>query len=96
MVWVVEKKVFYHYLDIGIETVTVPVRVKFEFDVRDGAPLAGSLSKDILHNKEALRKRYPSLRHDGLENAISRTVDEGISAYLRKTGFIDRASDTPA
>ena len=90
MVWVVEKKVFYHYLDIGIEAVTVPVRVKFEFDVQAGALVVGTLSKDILYNKEALRERYPSLRHDVLEDAISRTVDDGISGYLRESGYIER------
>ena len=33
MVWIVEKKVFYHLIDLGFESVDVPVRVKFEFEV---------------------------------------------------------------
>ena len=34
--WLVEKKIYYHILDVGYEGVGIPVRVKFEFDVREG------------------------------------------------------------
>jgi hypothetical protein len=37
MVWLVEKKTFYHFLDLGFESVEIPIRVKFEFEVKDEA-----------------------------------------------------------
>lgn len=43
MVWVFEKKVFYHILDMGFESVGIPVRVKFEFDVQEGSFIPDSL-----------------------------------------------------
>ena len=34
MVWLVEKKVIYHTIDMGFELVEIPVGVKFEFEVK--------------------------------------------------------------
>jgi hypothetical protein len=59
MVWVVEKKVFYHILDMGFESVGIPVRVKFEFDVQDGNFVPDSLSIKSLYNQQAVVNRYP-------------------------------------
>jgi hypothetical protein len=35
-VWLVEKKIVRHVLDMGFEHVEIPVRVKFEFEVKEG------------------------------------------------------------
>jgi hypothetical protein len=42
--WLVEKKIFYHLLDMGFERVRIPVRVKFEFEVKEGSLVSDSLS----------------------------------------------------
>ena len=60
MVWLVEKKIFHHQFDLGFEGVAIPIRVKFEFEVRDGALVPDSLSKNVLYNQSALEKRYPN------------------------------------
>jgi hypothetical protein len=61
MVWLVEKKIFYHLFDLGFEGVEIPIRVKFEFEVREGALVPDSLSKNVhLYNRSALEKHYPN------------------------------------
>ncbi len=50
MVWLVEKKVFRHILDLGFERVEIPVRVKFEFEVVGGAYVPETLTKNVLYN----------------------------------------------
>ena len=57
MVWMVEKKVVYHLFDMGFERVDIPIRVKFEYEVREGAFIPNSLSTDTLYNKGTLKKR---------------------------------------
>jgi hypothetical protein len=52
MVWVVEKKVFYHILDMGFESVGIPIRVKFEFEVKDGSFVPNSLTSESLYNQQ--------------------------------------------
>ena len=37
MVWMVEKKIVHHVLDMGFEQVEIPVRVNFEFEVMEVA-----------------------------------------------------------
>jgi hypothetical protein len=59
MVWLLEKMIVHHTLDVGWERVEIPIRVKFEFQVRDGCLLEGSLSRDILYNATVLTRRYP-------------------------------------
>lgn len=88
MVWLVEKKVFYHHLNLGFERVKIPVRVKFECEVRDGALVRGSISKSILYNKKLLEKRYPFLVQETLERAIAEKVDKEIHNYLKGCGFV--------
>ena len=70
MVWVVEKKVFYHILDLGFESVGIPIRVKFEFEVQDGSFVSDSLTSESLYNQQAIAKRYPGVRKDTLEHEI--------------------------
>ena len=64
VVWVVEKKVFYHILDLGFESVGIPIRVKFEFETREGALIPDSLTFEHLFNKDALLERYPNLKSE--------------------------------
>lgn len=90
MVWVVEKKVFYHLLDMGFESVGIPVRVKFEFDVKDGQLISNSLSFESLYNQQAVVNRYPGVKRDLLEKEIQKTVQCEIRKYLQNCGYISK------
>lgn len=88
MVWVVEKRIFYHILDMGFESVGIPLRVKFEFDVKEGTVVPDSLSVESLYNRQAVGKRYPSVNMDALDIEIQRTIHREIRSYLQNCGYI--------
>ncbi len=89
MVWVVEKKVFYHILDMGFESVGIPVRVKFEFDVQDGRLVKDSLEVESIYNQPAVVRRYPGVKKDVLEKEIQTTIHREIRIYLQNCGYIN-------
>ena len=93
MVWMVEKKIFYHILDLGFERVTIPLRVRFEFEVRDGKLVDKSLSRQVLYNKGMLEKHFPKLDRDRVQKSIDRAVVKGIEAYLRHCGYLGKDED---
>ena len=88
MVWIVEKKIFYHILDMGFESVGIPVRVKFEFDVKEGMLVADSLSYESLYNKQAIANRYPGVNLDSLDKEIQKTIRREINNVLQSDGYI--------
>ena len=88
VMWLVEKKIFYHILDLGYEGVGIPIRVKFEFDVREGKYVHKSLSFEHLCITEPLLKRYPNLKSEQLEQEIYETVKCRIREYLFKNRYI--------
>jgi hypothetical protein len=88
MVWLAEKKVFHHFLDLGLERVKIPIRVKFEFKLTNGCLDPDSLTREILYNRTALHKRYPDLDGLKLEQSIEEKVDKEILAYFRECGFL--------
>jgi hypothetical protein len=88
MVWVVEKRVFYHILDMGFESVGIPVRVKFEFDVKDGNFVSDSLAVEFLYNRQAVVNRFPGVKKDLLEKEVQKTVRSEIHKYLQTCGYI--------
>lgn len=89
MVWVIAKKVFYHILDLGIESIGIPVRVKFEFEVRNGRFVPGSLCSRQLYNLKPLARRFPDLKSQRLKRDINRTVEQAIFKYLEDCGYIE-------
>ena len=94
MVWVVEKKIFRHILDMDFERAEIPVRVKFEFEVVEGSLVPDTLTKEILYNQDAIEKRYPKIKLSSLNHAIEEMVEDEIMAYLRRSGFF-RDESTP-
>jgi hypothetical protein len=88
MVWMVEKMVIHHVLDMGFETVKIPIRVKFEFEVKEGSFVPGSIFIQTLYNKQSLERRYPKLKLESLETAMDRTVKREIREYLKAHGYI--------
>ena len=95
MVWLLEKKVVRHFVDLGFERVEIPIRVKFEFEVKEGVLIPDTLSFQTLYNKKALQNRYPRLNLASLENAIETTVNEDILEHIKECGFLkdESASD---
>ncbi|MBW1696791.1 MAG: hypothetical protein JRH18_16955 [Deltaproteobacteria bacterium] len=88
MVWMVEKKIFHHMIDLGFESVNIPIRVKFEFEIREGAVVPGSMVIHTLYNKQVLEKRYPHLKAQALEKSINETVKKRIRHYLIQCGYV--------
>lgn len=79
---------------LGFERVKIPVRVKFEFEVKEGAYVPDSLSTHTVYNRKALGKRYPNLNLASLERSINNSVREEITTYLRDCGFIEKYTDS--
>ena len=94
MVWVAEDKIVHHVLEHGAERVRVPIRVKFEFELKDGAFVPDTLSVDILYNREFLERHYPRLDFARLQLAIAATVNGEIRNHLQESGFLSSASSS--
>lgn len=82
MVWMIEKKVFYHLIDLGFERVTIPIRVKFEYEVKNGTYVPDSLSYQTLFNQQAIAKRYPNMAPESLKKSIDRQIKDRLKRYL--------------
>lgn len=89
MVWVLEKKVIHYVLALGFDTVDIPVRVRFEFEVKDGAFVPGSLSTQTLYNRDLIQRRYPASNLASLEVSMGETVEKEIRKHLHSCGFLD-------
>lgn len=85
-----EKRVFRLVFDLGFKNVTIPVRVKLEFEVKEGTLVPDSITKNMLYNKQLLERRYPSLDQASFHRLIERKVDSEIQKYLHESGFIEK------
>jgi hypothetical protein len=94
MVWVLEKKMIYHLLDLSFERIEIPIRVKFEFQVKEDAFVPDSLSINTLYNREAIERRYPRLKLASLERSIGKTVEKEIFKYLKECGFLSECDSS--
>jgi hypothetical protein len=88
MVWLVEKKIFRYILDMGFERIEIPVRAKFEFEVVEGSFVPDSLTKEILYNQYAIKKRYSKINRSSLDRAIEEMVEDEIMQYFRQCGLL--------
>lgn len=50
MVWLLEKKIFHHILDLVYEGGAIRIRVKFEFEVQGGRFIPDSLRYELPYN----------------------------------------------
>jgi asparagine synthetase A len=89
MVWIVAKKVFYHRINFGFKQVRIPIRVKFEFDVRAGKYVPDTLSFQTLYNLQPLQARYPDLNAKALDTDITKTVTNGIR-YMQDFDYVPK------
>lgn len=71
---------------MGFEKAEIPVRVKFEFEVKKGTPVPATLSKEILYNRKAVEAHYPKVRLDSLDRAIEEMVEHELGEDLRQWG----------
>jgi hypothetical protein len=95
MVWMVEKKIVHHVLDMGFERLEIPVRVKFEFELKEGIFVTDSLSKETLYNQKAVQKRFPTVKLPLLDREIEKTVENEIMDYLRQCELLgDKSHET--
>ena len=84
----VEKKIVHHVLDMGFERVEIPVRVKFEFEVKEGVFVPDTISKETLYNHKAIEKRFPMVKLPLLDREIEKTVEDEIMRYLGQCGLL--------
>jgi len=78
-------------MDLGFERVRIPVRVTYEFEVREGKLVPDTLSWRMLYNRKILQARYPGLNMESLDNSVDRTVSEELHHYLRQIGYESRS-----
>jgi hypothetical protein len=89
MIWMVDKKVFQIVLNLGFESAKIPVRVKLEFEVKEGNLVPDSLTKTTLYNRHLLERRYPDLDQTSLQRSIERKVESEIQKHLQEQGFTE-------
>ena len=77
-------------LDLGFESVRIPVRARFEFNLQNRPLVADSLSYQLLYNRQVLGKRYPQVKAEDLDRKIQKTVKRKVYMYLKDCGYIDR------
>jgi hypothetical protein len=87
LIWIVDKKVVPHLIQRDGQLAEVPVRVKFEYAVEDGAVIDGSLSHEQLYNKGAVCRHFPELDDGELDDAVQATVERAIDEHLALAGF---------
>jgi hypothetical protein len=93
MVWLVEKKVFNHIVEIGSDLVRIPIRVKLEFAVKAGIVVQETLTISSLYNRQAVQKHYPCSDIDALDSSIDRKVKQEVENYLKHCGFLKEAKN---
>ena len=93
MIWMVGKKVFHLDYNFGFESVRIPVRVKFEFGVKNGILVHDSFTRSILYNKQLLEKRYPEFDQTSLHKSIEKKVDNELQQHLHICGFLKQETE---
>lgn len=87
MLWVVDKKVVKHALNVGVALVEVPIRIRFEFGLDEGRFVPKSMQRDVLFNGKELLRRFPRLQAGTLDVEIERVVDRTLVEHLKFSGY---------
>ena len=87
MLWVVDKKVIRHTVDAVSALVDVPIRIRFEYCLRDERFVEGTVTREFLYNRPELVRRFPGLEAAGLDADIERAVDRAIIEHLKFAGY---------
>lgn len=87
MLWVVDKKVIRHTIDAGTALVEVPIRIRFEYCLRDERFVEGTVKRDFLYNRPELLRRFARLEPAVLDADIEDAVDRTIVEHLKFAGY---------
>ena len=87
VLWVVDRKVVKHTVRAGATLVEVPIRIRFEFGLREKRFVAGTLSYTFLYNRPELLRRFPRLDAERLEADIERAVERALVEHLKFRGY---------
>lgn len=87
MLWVVDKKVIRHTIDVGTALVEVPIRIRFEYCLRDERFVEGTVKRDFLYNRPELLRRFTRLEPAVLDADIEGIVDRTIVEHLKFAGY---------
>lgn len=87
MLWVVDKKVIRHTIDAGTALVEVPIRIRFEYCLRDECFVEGTVKRDFLYNRPELLRRFTRLEPRVLDADIEDVVDRTIVEHLKFAGY---------
>ena len=87
MLWVVDKKVVKHALNVGVALVEVPIRIRFEFGLDNQRFAAGSMQRDFIYNRAELLRRFPRLRASEVDAEIEGVVDRALVEHLKFSGY---------
>ena len=82
MVWVVDKKTVRHLLERDGKLLEIPVRVKFEYQYKDGKLVPGSIKTEKLYNQKGVVLRFPNIDVEDLESKIQESVERDIRDYI--------------
>ncbi len=93
MIVVIDKKVVRHLVETGDGLLEIPVRVSFEYHIEDNRFVDGSMKRDYLYNRPAVRKYFPRLDDEALDRDIGVTVDRSLEEGLRYAGHVSGTVD---
>lgn len=85
MIWIIDKFVVKHEIELPALRITVPIRIKIEYRKEGGK--ATDLRKEYIFNKEYLLKKVPWMREEDLVSEIEKAVSEAIEEYLSNKGL---------
>lgn len=86
MILVVDKKVVKHLVETSGGMLEIPVRVKFEYCVEEQQFVDGSMKRDVLYNRQAVKRHFPRIDLVQLDHDITATVDRSLEESLRYEG----------
>lgn len=86
MIVVVDKKVVKHLVETGGGLLEIPIRVKYEYSLQDRRFVDGSMKRELLYNRKAVRKHFPQIDSAELDRDINATVDQSLEECLRYQG----------
>lgn len=89
MLWVVDKKVIRHTIDVGAALVEVPIRIRFEYCLRSERFVEGTVKREFLYNRPELLRRFPRLQADVVDADIERAVNRTILEHLKFSGYAE-------
>ena len=87
MIWVVDKKVVRHIVEADGKLLEIPVRVKFEYAIDDGALVADTFSIETLFNSAFVHTRLPTIDMDSLANEVEATARREVLEDLAFRGY---------